>query len=99
MVGTARWGPAVLGRFQTVIGQPDKATGDAEIPAGIGDWTEPCRWSSPDFRVRVLVLAVTVLFTGCHHACFQIRYYLILYILYAVGVGTSTVLHSSMYIA
>ena len=69
MVGTARWGPAVLGRFQTVIGQPDKATGDAEIPAGIGDWTEPCRWSSPDFRVRVLVLAVTVfLLTIIMHA-------------------------------
>lgn len=44
-------GLAVLGHLWAIIGLTGRTTGAAEIPAGIGHWTEPSRCSSPDFRV------------------------------------------------
>lgn len=44
-------GLAVLGHLWAIIGLTSRTTDAAEIPAGIGHWTEPGRWSSPDFRV------------------------------------------------
>jgi len=46
-------GLVVLGHLWAIIGLTSRTTGAAEIPAGIGHWTEPSRCSSPDFRVCV----------------------------------------------